>query len=104
MARPGKRAASIASAASASRHPQALSPIERSKKEKHMQTHTNKEQPLTLDSLLEMRRKLKARLRVKRGVSVMDADWLQELYQRCNDAIARALIDQSINLLHSDSK
>jgi hypothetical protein len=67
-----------------------------------MQTHNKKVQPLTLDSLLEMRRKLKSRMKAKLELS--DADWLQELYQRCNDSIARARIDQSVSHLRSDTK
>jgi hypothetical protein len=70
--------------------------------EKHMQTHNDKVQPLTLDSLLEMRKKLKTRLKAR--LDLTDADWLQDLYQRCNDSIVRARIDQSISRLRSDAK
>ena len=57
--------------------------------------NTTKVQPLSLHDLLEMREQLATRLEREAGMT--DAAWLQEVYQRCNDAIVHASIEQSVS-------
>ena len=61
--------------------------------------NTTKVQPLSLHDLLQMREQVKTRLERESGVT--DAAWLQEVYQRCNDAIVHARIEQNVSGLRA---
>ena len=69
-----------------------------------MEAHGTKVQPLSLDSLLELSKQLKTRLRAMRMEGVEQTGPLQELHERCIDAIGQTQIDQRVSTMHSDAK
>lgn len=61
-----------------------------------MQARTNKVQPLTLNSLLEMRMRLEKRLNALRADGAKRTGPLQDLYERCKEAIHQAQAEKRI--------
>ena len=69
-----------------------------------MQARTNKVQPLTLNSLLEMRMQLEKRLNAMRANGVNRTGPLQDLYERCKDAIHQAQAGKRITSARFSAK
>jgi hypothetical protein len=61
-----------------------------------MRARTKKAQPLSLDSLLEMREQLEVRLSVMQKNGVTKTLPLQHLYDQCNEAIRLAQVEKRI--------
>lgn len=62
-----------------------------------MTARTKKVQPLTLSNLLEMRHQLERRLNAMRADGVKRTGPLQDLYERCKDAIHQAQAEKRIS-------
>lgn len=63
-----------------------------------MQTHKIKVQPVTLDSLLQMRKQLERRLGANQKKDVSRTGQLQVLYYQCEEAIHHAQVEKRIEL------
>ena len=64
-----------------------------------MYNNRKKVQPLSLNDLLKMRAELETRIQAMRGEGVADIARLEQLYERCNTAIACARIDRNVSAL-----
>jgi hypothetical protein len=62
-----------------------------------MYTDRKKVQPLSLNSLLEIRKHLEQDLKAMRNAGVTQTLPLQDLYDRCNAAIMHASVDRRIS-------
>ena len=58
-----------------------------------MQAHKRKVQPVSIDSLLQMRKQLERRLETKQKKDVAKAGQLQVLYYQCEEAIHHAQVE-----------
>lgn len=66
-----------------------------------MQAHKRKVQPVSIDSLLRMRKQIERRLGTEQKKDVAKADELQVLYYQCEEAIHHAQAEKRISSAQS---
>jgi len=69
-----------------------------------MRARTTKAQPLTLDDLLGMRRHLAQRINAMCAAGVARTEPLQDLFDRCEEAILNARVEKRIATARLNTK